>query len=540
MGLNLNMSSGFVINTNLKPTVKHPREEHFQDAKILFTYPSTMSDNDKRSHIGISEGIIQFLSRFYTPTDDKTPAIISSPNYTHVIKVVEPPYIWVILIFFHTNQFMNEEAMFSPDIHPTEVNEIQHFGNIKDSYYHSIVNHLYDMFFLFHGSIEAILITKGKAIFQKIFEQFFLEYIFEYISNTPFDFFTWNFPGFFYCPINKKIYLKTQLMINSLLEKYNFLSDFGLIYNGFLIQYSMEIKTMNLLYSYLIGNSNKRDRKPFKLFGYKEPKKIEEYISYERKTEIEEEIKDIKSHQPKVKANLFGLTGNSLNPLSPFGRLCLTDPHSTSRDGFLLGPLIHNSDLQNSFPPEFDKKLPLYTPTIHLGTNITSKLHIFHWYGIILIFFTNQKLSLNQYIKLYESLRWNCKELVKILSGPVAKVVAIEDLHKFIYFNKNNLAAKYSNSITPEMLTRDLKVVLNNIHWELEGLDETKHFDFWSEKDGNEIIEITRKIENWWVTGWRSCEREIYIILPSTFSTTKVKDEIDKLKYSYFHNIFVI
>jgi hypothetical protein len=126
---------------------------------------------------------------------------------------------------------------------------------------------------LFNGSVKE-LFEKHPETFENIVEDFtknFDSYFFkaEFERN-----FFWNlsFQGLFYCPIERKSFLQTQLLVNSLMMEYSEDIQHTLVFHDeFYISSSISHEQAAPIYSYLIGcgESVRENRKP-KVFTYKE------------------------------------------------------------------------------------------------------------------------------------------------------------------------------------------------------------------------------------------------------------------------------
>ena len=245
----MQLTSAYIINPSLKPNKPHPIEEDFQDAKLLFYHPEEFQINDKRSHVGISEGVVQFFGLF---AETKGYMVINSQNYTHVMKEVEPDY-WLNLIFFHKELFDQAEE-------ELEAKARTKFAQIEDSFYESIISHCYSLYCFFHSSFDKLFKEKSPDESNILLKDFFLNYAKEYVNTTAIDFFPWNFNGFCYCPIDKKNFMRTQLFLNRIKEKFPFVKHSLLLYSNYMIFNDLPLPTAKILYTYLTGVTQKRPK----------------------------------------------------------------------------------------------------------------------------------------------------------------------------------------------------------------------------------------------------------------------------------------
>jgi len=119
----------------------------------------------------------------------------------------------------------------------------------------------------------------GFEVFQSIlldFTQNFNKYFFtrEYNRNL-----MWNlcFPGFFYCPIDRKTFLQAQYLQNGIFMEFEQessepgLAHILLFHDEFFISSTMSNENSQLLYSYLVGCSEAlREDRRMKCFSFKE------------------------------------------------------------------------------------------------------------------------------------------------------------------------------------------------------------------------------------------------------------------------------
>mmetsp|Transcript_20031 Transcript_20031/g.14737 ORF Transcript_20031/g.14737 Transcript_20031/m.14737 type:complete len:114 (-) Transcript_20031:30-371(-) len=111
------------------------------------------------------------------------------------------------------------------------------------------------------------------------------------------------------------------------------------------------------------------------------------------------------------------------------------------------------------------------------------------------------------------------------LDNMISKVMGKDDPIKFFYFNKMNLAIKFSNMLTKEVLNLDLILLLNQMH------------DAFLED--SELQEQHMNNSFYWMVGINSMGREIYLIFPPNYGSNKVEAEKKKILSMYFQNLFV-
>ncbi len=107
----------------------------------------------------------------------------------------------------------------------------------------------------------------------------------------------------------------------------------------------------------------------------------------------------------------------------------------------------------------------------------------------------------------------------------ISKVLLKEDPIRFLYFNQMNLAIKYSNLITKEIMTPELILLINQMHESFQS--------------DSECMEQHMNNSYYWVVGISSLGREIYLIFPPNYSSLKVEQEKKKIVQLYFLNLFI-
>ena len=91
---------------------------------------------------------------------------------------------------------------------------------------------------------------------------------------------------------------------------------------------------------------------------------------------------------------------------------------------------------------------------------------------------------------------------------------------KFFYFNKSNLAVKYSPSVTKQILNTDLRHFCNIIYEKFESNPDLKEYN----------VTTTRH----WLMGIKSLARFLIIILPASLSLDNADREKERIVKKYF------
>lgn len=117
--------------------------------------------------------------------------------------------------------------------------------------------------------------------------------------------------------------------------------------------------------------------------------------------------------------------------------------------------------------------------------------------------------------------------LSQLLDQQISKPLPAADSEpvRFFYFSKMNLALKISNLASKDVLTLDLKHVLNQMHAQFRD-------------DPENCLEQVTNTAFFWVVGVNTLGREIYLVFPPNYSSVKVEQEKQKIMNTYFVNLF--
>ena len=205
----IKIGSLFLVDPSLKPKSAKPEEEEYTDAKIMFFHPKGTDIHEKRKQVGISEGIVSFFQPF---TSEAEPVqCISTVNFTHVMKEIEPG-VWLNVVLTHPDALYGQRA--PPDSKEeaeTIANSRFHtslFSEEDAKIFHRILDAFHRYFKLFHGQVRS-LFERHPYTFEAILDDFTRNFEFHMFSREFERNFFWNleFPGLFYCPIDKKQFL---------------------------------------------------------------------------------------------------------------------------------------------------------------------------------------------------------------------------------------------------------------------------------------------------------------------------------------------
>lgn len=508
------LTSAYILNPTLKPNKPHPIEEDCQDAKLLFYHPEEFNINDKRSHVGISEGVVQFFGLF---AETKGYMVINSQNYTHVMKEVEPDY-WLNLIFFHRELFDQAEAELGSKA-PTK------FAQIEDSFYEAIISHCYSLYCFFHHSFDKLFKEKSREDTNVLLKDFFVTYAKEYVdSSNSIDYFPWNFNGFCYCPIDKKNFMRTQLFLNRIKEKFTFVKYTLLAYSNYMIFNDMPFPAAKILYTYLTGVTERRPKVKPKLFSY------DSGIMNELRIKREKGLNANSSIPPaERKAELVPIDSEPFSPVFKFWQIETSD-----KNGFLLGPSAIVTGQSASVPAPVQNTY-VYMPRIYIEGQ-SYRLCIYTVVGLIVCLILEDKeellTDLKQLNKLSNHLKRKAIELCRILMQTIKRNEDLPDAYQYYYYNYVNNAIKISAKLANEELRRyELAVILNNLH---ECMNPNSRLG----KDNTTLCAY--KTKDYWIVTFKILDREICVLLSPMLSIEKVEEERLKFKQMYFNTIFVL
>jgi len=503
------LTSAYIINPSLKPNKPKPIEEDFQDAKLLFYHPDTIQLNDKRSHVGISEGVVQFFGLF---AETKGYMLINSQNYTHVMKEVEPNY-WLNLIFFH-------KELFDPAEEDLEAKSHNKFSQIEDSFYENIISHCYSIFSLFHGSFDMLFKQKTREETSILLKDYFIGYAKEFINAFSIDYFPWNINGFCYCPIDKKNFMRSQLFLNRIKEKFSFVKHSMLLYSSYMIFNDLPLNHAKTIYTYLTGVTQKRPKLKARILGYDSPAVNDEKQKREKEKAIKPSANLGTTNQNQEKTDAIMI---SPEPLSPAFRVWQIE--GVDKNGFLVGPIfgLPNQDIY------------CYMPRIYLDGK-PYRMVIFAMVGLITCLFLEDNESVLMNVKILSKLNAHIskqsKELCKWIIPFVKKAEEIPDAYAYFYYNYVNNAIKISSKLTnDEMRKMELAVILNNMH---EALNPK------SRETREEASLCAYKASGYWVVTFKILDRELCVLLNSLVPLERIEEERTKFLQGFSNSIFVL
>jgi hypothetical protein len=170
--------------------------------------------------------------------------------------------------------------------------------------------------------------------------------------------------------------------------------------------------------------------------------------------------------------------------------------------------------MQNFAPivyfPDQDGKPKAYRLMVYIG----------HKTMLALLFDVNFQFDYSFLQKLDSHLAKHAPIISQLIDIAVNKVLQPDDPCKFFYYNEGNMAVKVSNLITKEIFNYELKLSLDQMH---EAFSEDP-----------DLQEQQQNNQQYWLIGLNTCGREVYMIMPASYSSTKVETEKKRNVGLYF------
>jgi len=317
-----------------------------------------------------------------------------------------------------------------------------------------------------------------------------------------------------------------------------------LFHDEFFISSTMSNENSQLLYSYLVGCSEAlREDRRMKCFSFKEISKnvqtiVQGQVSKKMPDgQANDKAEEEKSGQEfKTTEKQENLEGQSdfcrINPQNSFTFV------SKTLHGFVIGP--HNfSDSEGLVAPtgkegqkQSAPQMQNFSPTVYLKDEKTGEIKVYrlmvyigHKTMLALLFDVDFVFEYDFLSRLDAHLAKHAPIISQLIDISVNKVLQPDDPCKFFYYNEGNMAVKVSNLITREVFNFELKLALDQMHQA-----------FMEDED---LQEQQQNNQQYWLVGINTCGREVYMIMPGTYSSTKVETEKKKNVSLYFQNLFL-
>jgi len=418
----------------------------------LFFYPDSVDIHERRKQTGISEGIVSFFQPF---TGDEDPIeCISTLKYTHLTKQVEPD-IWLNMVIQHPDTIYGERQSNDVEAETIANNKFQTslFQEEDSKLFHKVLTQFHSFFCMFHGSLTSLVdrhFASDPALLQKIMTDFthnFNKYFFsrDYVPNL-----MWNlcFPGFFYCPIDRKTFLQAKYLQNGIFMEFEKqVKHLAIFHDEFFISSTLDNANSQTLYAYLVGCSHaQRQDRTMKVLNFKDVSKNTQTIS---------------NKNLQVEAANPGAEEQSdfcrINPNNSFTYV------NKSIHGFVIGPHSFSEE-----DPNGAASIRNFAPVVHFQNEETGKTEVFrlmvylgHKTMIAMLFEQNEVLEYKFLNQLDSHLAKHCPIISQLIDQALLKSVQPDDPCKFFYYNEGNMAVKISNLISRDMFNYELKLQLN-------------------------------------------------------------------------------
>lgn len=477
----------FIFNPSLVPKEPKPTEEAIQDAKIIYYSPSCAPIEEKRSQVGMVEGLISFTAQFSGPEGPLRH--IRTKQLAFSVLEVEPQ-IWMVLVMRH--------AMVNAETRPAGEQKLDEDG-LPESTLQAILQNCYNVFRLLHGEVQAFVKAQSMHKLFDLLEDFVPAFL-ETVDASDFGIFQ-ELDGFHYGPVERNTCVSIHCFLDKIQEHFPSIRHAALLYNAHLVYTNLALSDMRVLYSYLVSfngavSSHKLNRPPF----------------------------------GRIPTAASQPGGGS----SSFGRAFLL----SEEDDFLLGV----SRRPSSGPAS------LFVPALHLDAG-RGQLVALTFRGIMLVLIFDAEVHIDA--RLLESLRDFCSrssgdglslaELHPLIVPQYAQVMEQEDEYRFVYYNHTNHALRLSNqaSISRSLLGGSRVASAGPKPTERAFLAPLRATLADPKMKCREVS--WKSADRGWVCAKRWCEREFYLLLDGTStSLSRCQDECARFASIHFSNIFMM
>jgi len=486
----------FVFDPTLVPSGPgRPTEEETADAKIIYYSPSCAPAEEKRSQVGLLEGLISFTAMF---GGDKGP-LRSLRTKQLAFSVLEAePHTWMVLAMRHpplpaAGGAGPVDAQYEED-------------SPSDQTLHAILRNCYGIFRLLHGEIRSFV--REQSTQQKLFDllEDFIPAFLETVDASDMGIFQ-QLDGFHYGPVERNTCVSIHCFLDRLREQFPAIRHTALLYDARLIYTSLLLDDMRALYSYLVSfngavSNHKLNRGPF----------------------------------GRIPTAASQPGGGS----SSFGRAFLL----AEDEDFLFGVSRRPAGGGAAGGPS-----TLFVPAVYLTEGGAGQLVALTYRGIMLVLIFEESAQLD--VRILESVRQTCTrpsgdglslaELHLLIAPQYAQVMEHEDEYRFVYYNHTNHAIRLSNQPSasrsilgggrpPSLGPRPAeRAALCPLHTTLADPRLKCREVSWKSADRG------------WICAKRWREREFYLLLDgSGTSLSRCQEECARFAAIHFSNIFMM
>ena len=227
------ISTLFLLNPTFKAQSAKPTDEEETLAKVLFYFPESAPGYEITGNVGLAEGLMMFVKQFTeTPLQS-----CSTERCTHMVKRFEES-VWLYVVIQHPPQ--GEGLVKAQDLYCTE----EVMNRVMDGFYQG--------FYLFHGALEKYSSVEERERLKGLLSDYNSTFMLEFANEEEF------FPGFYYCPMDRKAFLMVQFQVNQILTERREVKHIMILYEGYYVSSSLPHAHSSLLYRYLAKERNWR------------------------------------------------------------------------------------------------------------------------------------------------------------------------------------------------------------------------------------------------------------------------------------------
>lgn len=392
----------FIFDPTLRPQGPgRPSDEDVADAKIMYYSPSCAPAEEKRSQVGLLEGLISFTAMF---GDGSQTPLRSLRTKQLAFSVLEAePHTWMVLAMRH--------PVLPPD--PSRGGSEPQFDeeSLADSTLQAVLQNCYSVFRLLHGEIQNFVKEQSMHKLFDLLEDFIPAFL-ETIDASDLGIFH-ELDGFHYGPVERNTCVSIHCFLDGLQEKFPILRHSALLYNAHLIYTTFSLHDTRVLYSYLVSfngavSNFKLNRGPF----------------------------------GRIPTAASQPGGGS----SSFGRAFLL----AEEEDFLLGVSRRPGGGGSSAA---SGPASLFVPAVHLVEGGTGQLVALTYRGIMLVLIFEESAQLDA--KTLEAVRaaatrssgdgLSLQELHPLIERQYKQIMEHEDEYRFLYHNSTNHAVRLSS-----------------------------------------------------------------------------------------------
>mmetsp|Transcript_123973 Transcript_123973/g.246852 ORF Transcript_123973/g.246852 Transcript_123973/m.246852 type:complete len:495 (+) Transcript_123973:133-1617(+) len=484
----------FIFDPTIVPESPKPSDEEISDAKIIYYSPSCAPAEEKRSQVGLLEGLIAFTGMF----GSKEP-LRSIRTKQLAFSVLEAePNTWMVLVMRHGSAAQDSKSGTQQEASPDE-------DGLADTTLRAVLRNCYAVFRLLHGEIQSFVKEQSMHKLFDLLEDFIPAFL-ETIDASNLGIFH-DLDGFHYGPVERNTCVSIHCFLMKLQEQFPLLRHAALLYNAHLIYFSLSMSDMKVLYSYLVSfngavSNHKLNRGPF-------------------------------GRIPTAASQPGG-------GCSSFGRAFLL----AEEEDYLLGVSRRPGSSGSGGPAS------IFVPAVYLVDGGAGQLVALMYRGIMLVLVFEEHAQLDS--KILESVRTaatraagdglSLAELHPLIASQYSQVMDAEDEFRFLYYNHTNHAVRLSNqpSTARSLLGGSRpgggsgprpaeRVVLSPLHAALADPTLKCREISWKSSDRG------------WICGKRWREREFYLLLDgSSMTLSKCQEECARFASIHFSNIFLM